>query len=250
MFRYFVCFFALTCCSYFVCANDIHSDLREEQDIYGKIFNAPLLISGNSKATSVSSLYGQKPLIVALVFTRCYGICNPFLLQLKENIGQIPSNSGFNILIVSFDPRDDLNDMANLAKQYRLENNNQWNFAVTDSINALIKSISFNPKWDSITKQFDHDALLVGINTNGLITKKLLGIRTANDIKMLISSIHNVFTPSYRLPTKSNIFSCFNYDPKTQTNRPGLGLLFVALPAIITFLIVIIIVVKSKRATL
>lgn len=250
MFRYFVCFFALTCCSYFVCANDIHSDLREEQDIYGKIFNAPLLISGNSKATSVASLYGQKPLIVALVFTRCYGICNPFLLQLKENIGQMQNNSDFNILIVSFDPRDDLNDMANLAKQYRLENNNQWNFAVTDSINALIKSISFNPQWDSTSKQFDHDALLAGINTNGLITKKLLGIRTANDIKMLISSIHNVFTPSYRLPTKSNIFSCFNYDPKTQTNRPGLGLLFVALPAIITFLIVIIIVVKSKRTTL
>lgn len=249
MFRYFICFFALTCCSYFVCAKNIHADFREEQNIYGKIFNAPLQISGSSKATSVESLYSQKPLIIALVFTRCYGICNPFLLQLKENIKHIQNNSDFNILVVSFDPRDDLNDMSNLAKQYRLENNSQWKFAVTDSIDALIKSISFNPKWDSTSKQFDHDALLVGINTNGLITKNLLGIRTANDINMLISSIHNVFTPSYRLPTKSNIFSCFNYDPKTQTNRPGLGLLFVALPAIITFLIVFIIVVKSKRAT-
>jgi len=76
----------------------------------------------------------------------------------------------------------------------------------------------------------------------------LLGIRTVDDLQLMIRSIHNVFIPSYRLPTKSNIFSCFNYDPKTQTNRPGLGLLFVALPAIITFLIVIIIVIKSKRA--
>jgi len=248
MFRYFICFFTLACFSFFVYANDNHSELREEQNIYGKIYNAPLHLSGSSKVTSVESLYSRKPLILALVFTRCYGICNPYLLQLSENIKQLQSNTDFTVLVVSFDPRDNLKDMTNLAKQYKLENNRQWNFATTDSINEFINSIGFNPKWDSVTQQFDHDALLVGVNEKGLITKNLLGIRNADDLQMMIRSIHNVFIPSYRLPTKSNIFSCFNYDPKTQTNRPGLGLLFVALPAIITFLIVIIIVIKSKRA--
>lgn len=247
MFRYFVCFFALTCFSFLGYANDNHSDFREEQNLYGKIYNAPLGIVGNNKVSSVEELYNQKPLILALVFTRCYGICNPFLLQLSENIKHLQSNSDFNILVISFDPRDNLQDMTNLSKQYGLENNLQWNFAITDSIDAFINSIGFIPKWDSVIKQFDHDALLVGVNEKGLITKNLLGIRIVEDVHKMISSINNVFTPSYRLPTKSNIFSCFNYDPKTQTNRPGLGLLFVALPAIITFLIVTIIVIKSKR---
>ena len=46
MFRYFVCFFALTCFSFLGYANDNHSDFREEQNLYGKIYNAPLGIDG------------------------------------------------------------------------------------------------------------------------------------------------------------------------------------------------------------
>ncbi|MBP9056494.1 MAG: hypothetical protein KBF69_08900, partial [Saprospiraceae bacterium] len=49
--------------------------------------------------------------------------------------------------------------------------------------------------------------------------------------------IYNSFTPTHQLPNKNRLFSCFNYDPKTGKNTPGLGLLFIALPAILTIFI-------------
>ncbi len=212
--------------------------LEEESNIYEKIYNAPLKTTGYQNPASIGSLYNQKPLLLALVFTRCAGICNPFLLQLKENLQFNEKYGSFNILVLSFDPRDIKEDMRLLAGRYGLENDKQWIFAITDSIENLNQSISFFPVWDSVSNQFDHDALLVGINNEGYITKKLIGIRRGHDLDLLISSVQNAFSPTYRLPGRTALFSCFNYNPKTGKNTPGLGLLFIALPAILTVFII------------
>ncbi len=227
------------------------SDLREEENIYEQIYNAPLkLIDG--KSTTVLQLAEKKPLILALIFTRCSGICSPYLLQLKENIKSQSADATkpFNVLVLSFDSEDSVADMVNLAKRFELLDDNNWHFAITDSITGLIKSVGFHPVWNDNIKQFDHDALLVGINTQGFIIKKLLGMRGESDVALLIESINNEFIPTYRLPGKSSLFSCFNYDPKTGKNTPGLGLLFIALPALIAMLLLfgIRFVVRSKSS--
>ena len=128
--------------------------------------------------------------------------------------------------------------MMQLARWLNLENNKQWLFATTRDIEKLNLSVGFHPTWDSTRSQFDHDALLVGINKEGYITKKLIGLRNQNDLGLLISSVNDVFSPSYRLPGKNLLFSCFNYNPETGKNKPGLGLLFLTLPPVITLLIV------------
>lgn len=214
-------------------------DLREEINVYEQLYDAPLhLINGEN--SSIRQLASNKPLIIALIFTRCSGICSPLLLQLRENLKNTPidDNSQFTVLVVSFDPRDSLKDMIWMAGRFGLVDNNDWRFAVTDSINQLISSIGFNPVWDDKSQQFDHDALLVGVNSEGYITKKLIGMRDEHEIGLLISSINNIYLPTYRLPGSNNLFSCFNYDPRTGKNKPGLGLLFIALPALISFSLV------------
>ena len=222
------------------------SAFKEESNIYKKVYNAPLKIVGK-ESLELHELYSQKPLILALVFTRCSGVCNPFLLQLKENIQFKKRERDFNVLVLSFDPRDNIEDLQSLAQRYDLEINEQWLFATTDSIKALNESIGFYPVWDSITNQYDHDALLVGINNEGYITKKLIGIREGHDLDLLIDSVNNVFSPTYQLPNKNMLFSCFNYDPKTGKNKFGLGLLFIALPAILTVLLLLSINFMVRR---
>jgi cytochrome oxidase Cu insertion factor (SCO1/SenC/PrrC family) len=219
-------------------AQTTSAGLKEETNIYNKIYDAPLNI-GAEKQLAFHELYARKPLLLALVFTRCSGVCNPFLLRLKENLQFKNKNDSFNVLVLSFDPRDSLGDMELLAERFGLENDNQWIFGVTDSIENLNQSIGFAPVWDSVSKQFDHDALLVGINSEGYITKKLIGIRQGHDMDLLIASVNNVFSPTYRLPNKNMLFSCFNYDPKTGKNKLGLGLLFIALPAVLTVLLLL-----------
>lgn len=210
--------------------------LKEESNIYQKIFDSPLSLVGENQM-AFHELYSGKPLLLALIFTRCTGICTPFLIQLKENL-QFKTDS-FNVLVLSFDPHDQLEDMELLAERLELNSNKNWYFGIADSISQLNNSINFFPVWDSTKNQFDHDALLVGINNQGFITKKLIGIRQGHDLDLMVASISNIFSPTYRLPTKNNLFSCFNYDPATGKNTPGLGLLFIALPAVVAFLLLI-----------
>lgn len=224
------------------------AEMKEEANIYKKIYDAPLSLAGGQQFV-FHELYSGKPLLMALIFTRCSGVCNPFLLQLSENL-QLKDNS-FNVLVLSFDPRDSVNDMELLAKNLGLANNKQWMFGTTNRIDELNKSISFYPIWDSVKNQYDHDVLLVGINNEGFITKKLIGLRQGHDLDLLIASVNNVFSPTYRLPSKNKLFSCFNYDPATGKNTPGLGLLFIALPAIITVVILVFVsyFVRNKEKT-
>jgi cytochrome oxidase Cu insertion factor (SCO1/SenC/PrrC family) len=213
-------------------------DLKEEANIYDKVLDASLITSQEIKLP-LSQLYKEKPVLLALIFTRCAGICNPFLFQLKENL-QFKINAGeFTVLVLSFDPRDTREDMLLLSEGLNLDNNEQWIFATTTDIEELNQSVGFNPVWDNARAQYDHDALLVGINKEGYITKKLIGLRNSQDLRLLISSVNDIFSPSYRLPNNNQLFSCFNYNPQTGKNTPGLGMLILALPAIITLLLVV-----------
>lgn len=240
MFKHII--FTFIILSFFFCrltvAQIASTGLEEETNIYDRVYDAKLSINGEDDRT-ITQLCSSKPVLLALIFTRCSGICNPFLMQLKENL-QFKNNFGeFSILVLSFDPRDTQEDMMQLARQLNLENNKQWLFATTQDIEKLNLSVGFHPTWDSTRSQFDHDALLVGINKEGYITKKLIGLRNQNDLGLLISSVNDVFSPSYRLPGKNLLFSCFNYNPETGKNTPGLGLLILALPAIITLLLLL-----------
>ncbi|MDP2339005.1 MAG: hypothetical protein Q8N05_21635 [Bacteroidota bacterium] len=210
---------------------------KEDANIYEKVCDASITINKGVNLT-LSQLYNEKPVLLALIFTRCSGICNPFLLQLKENLQFKISAGEFTVLVLSFDPRDTREDMELLSERLGLENNEQWLFATTGDIEKLNQSVGFNPVWDSTRSQYDHDALLVGINKDGYITKKLIGLRNRQDLAQMINSVNNIFSPSYRLPNKNLLFSCFNYNPETGKNTPGLGLLFLALPAIVALLLV------------
>lgn len=209
-------------------------DWREEQDVYKKIDNASLrLMDGDT--IHLHQLIEERPLVVAFIFTRCSGVCYPFLLQLKDQLNQYSQSSDLNVLVVSFDPWDTIEDMKRMASFLQLEDEPQWKFAVTSDIEKLTASVSFYPVWNKLIQQFDHDALLVGVNTSAYITKKLYGLGDKKDFELLMMSIKNDFIVTYRMSTANKIFSCFNYDPKTGKRTLGPGLLFIALPSVITF---------------
>lgn len=210
---------------------------KEEDNIYTKIYDAPIVDTKSGDSASLLQIVHQQPAILALVFTRCTGVCNPLLLQLHEQLEWNALNKNCKIIVASFDPRDSVDDMKYYAEKLGLEMNERWFFVRTDCIDELNASIGFIPIWDRIRQQYDHDALLVGLNTDGYITKKLIGLRNSHDLELLISSTHNIYTPTYRIPTEDMLFSCFNFDPKTGKSTPGWGLIFIALPAVLTALI-------------
>jgi len=213
-------------------------NLDEETDIYEPVADIKVM-TGEGKV-NLSEIYRRQPLILALVYTRCSGVCNPFLLSLKESAESLNSGPEFTVLVLSFDPRDDVHDMQKMAGRFKLDERPSWKFGVSREIDALNRSVGFNPVWDVVKRQFDHDALLVGINKKGLIVKKLIGLRDQAALAAMIREINNVFTPSYPLPDNKRIFSCFKFDPATGKNSPGSGLLILSLPAAVTLLLVLV----------
>lgn len=207
----------------------------EELGVREKIYNATLITTDSSVIT-LQSLYDEKPVIVALVFSRCTGICYPFLLKLKENLDILNVKESIRVVVISFDPRDKREDMARMASFYELNTNPNWIFTVTTEIDSLIKSAYFYPKWNEQTGQFDHDGLLIGLNRDGTIVKKLLGFRTAVDVMFLLRSMQNIFRTSYKLPGKDSMFSCFRFDPETGEAQPGLGFLLLVIPSLLTII--------------
>ncbi|MFA5300257.1 MAG: SCO family protein, partial [Lutibacter sp.] len=103
------------------------ADFKEEANIYDKIYDIPLTIAGEQQL-AFHELYSGKPLLLALVFTRCTGVCSPFLLKLKQNLQFKNKDNSFNVLVLSFDPRDNIKDMELMAKRFGLEDNKQWLF--------------------------------------------------------------------------------------------------------------------------
>jgi len=220
-----------------------HTDYNysEEKNIYAQVSNVDIITStGRSK---LSDIYTQTPVIIAFIYTRCTGICSPFLTELSQDISisSKEAKQNFKVLVVSFDTADKIEDMQKLAARYRLENNNHWIFAITPQVDLLCKSVSFYPVWDSIRKQFDHEALLNGINKDGFIVKRLTGISTTNKIQTLIKQLNGAFVASYQLPRNNSLFSCFTYNPSTGEKRISLGLILLIAPFILSLLIVFLI---------
>ena len=204
----------------------------EEENLYSKI--ADIHIESNHGMQTISSLYAQSPLIIAFVFTRCAGICNPMISNLDEQIRLIQPKEKYKVLVLSFDSTDVLRDMHRFAKQFMLESNQQWIFATTRQIETLKKSINFWPVWDSARQQFGHDALLVGVNEHGIIKKKLIGMNRTEEFKLMLKEINNQYVLSYPLPNKNRIFSCFNYNVSTGKRTIAPGMIIMLMPAFFT----------------
>lgn len=220
-------------------------NFSEESKLYTKI--ADIKLNTTRGEVMLSDLYVKSPVILTLIFTRCVGICSPFLNSLSEDMDNLNAKENYKVLVISFDPLDEVSDMERMAKRYEREDDPQWVFAVTDNIAELNESIGFYPVWDSTRQQFDHDALLVGINGNGYIVRKLTGIRGPDALMGVIREINNEFVLSYPLPRENMIFSCFTYDPATGKKKPSLGLLILVLPGILTLLMIALLSLKKQQ---
>lgn len=216
----------------------------EEKNIYDQIADIKLTTLSGQK--SLSEIYGASPVLLALVFTRCTGVCNPFILRLYEDLKILRTDDKYTVLVMSFDPRDNIDDMKHFARRYGLQDNDQWIFGVTNQIAKMNNLIAFYPQWDEAKQQFDHEALLTGINREGYIIKKLTGIRHQADLALMLKEINGRFIPSYPLPTANTSFSCFTYNPTTGENTPSVGLIVLMSPLFITLLIVFIVFLGAQ----
>src|SRR5262249_9891104 len=139
--------------------------------------------------------FGQKPAIVTMVYYTCPMLCSQVLAGLTAAMNGLRDfNVGreFNIITVSFDPRDTpqaaLENKDRYLKRYRRAGSDQgWHFLVgrKDQINALAQALGFRYAWDEESQQYAHASGIMLLTPEGHIAQYYYGIEYApHDIRL------------------------------------------------------------------
>ena len=210
----------------------VASVLPDESRYANLVFPDIVAHSLQAPRLQLSEIWRDKPILLTLVFTRCAGICSPFLMSLKSAADAIGgAGSDYRVVVLSFDPQDTPADMAALAKHIGVSSNSDWIFGTSTAaeIEGIAQSTGFWFRWDAERGQFDHPAMLIGVRT-GRIARLLVGgdvlpVR----LKEVVDELRGEFVPAYPLPGKA-LFRCFQYDPAVRRFKPDWGFLLLLLP--------------------
>lgn len=199
----------------------------------------------------LSQVWQRRPLLVALVFARCAEICPPFPRSFAEAVRTVGGTGrDYDVVVLSFDPRDTVKDMAALAERHGLADAPGWTFGVTSASEArsLARSVGFWIRWDPERELYDHPALLAAID-HGRVVRLLVGATVPpRRLREVVWELRRDLVSTYPLPSEKVLFRCFGYDPRTGGVTLEWGLLLLLAPGLFTVVCTVWIFRGSRRA--
>ena len=165
--------------------------------------------------------FGQKPLILNLVYFTCPMLCGEELSGLESALRVLKFDIGkeFDVITVSFDPKDTPEAAAKKKEQFlkrykRPGAEKGWHFLVgqQDAIDAIAKATGFEYEYDPKTGQFAHTTAIMVLTPQGRIAQYYMGIEYApKDLRLgLVEAsqkrIGNV--------VDELLLYCYHYDPE------------------------------------
>src|SRR5579862_1120216 len=174
------------------------------------------------KAVRLGDFFGQKPIVLSLVYFECPALCTEVLNGQLQTMKSISLNLGkdFEAVTVSFEPKD----TPALAKakrdvyagQYgRPGAADHWHFLTGEqkSIDALTQAVGFHYAYDSAGRQYGHAAAIMVLTPDGRIDRYFYGVEyPARDVRLGLVEASQGKIGS---PTDHALLYCYQYDPTT-----------------------------------
>ena len=207
-----------------------------ETGLVSRLLPNVLLTTSTGARTSLAHIARERPLLLTFVFTRCAGICSPFLRSWRAADRRLGRGDAYARVVISFDPRDTASDMAMLAHHMELEEEGaDWTFAVAEpaDVRRLARAVGFWWKWDERLQQFDHPALLAAVRDGRLVRLLVGGSMTVARLDELVREMSGEFVRSYPLPGRV-LFRCVQYNAATGQTSLDWGFAILLLPPLIT----------------
>lgn len=203
----------------------------EMRALYSTIPALGLTLS-DGRRTTLDALARERPVVLTLFFARCPMVCRPYVRQLAAAAARVGgAGTDFQVVAVSFDPRDDLASLREFAGSLGLDLAPGWSFAVAeaDELRSAADRLGFWYSRDPTTGSFDHTTSVVGI-AHGRVIDAIAGngIDTAR-FAALASTLRGEPWRSAR-SARTAAFRCFTFDPATGLARPDWGMLVLAAP--------------------
>jgi protein SCO1 len=164
----------------------------------------------------------DKPTVLTLNYFRCTGICSPLLNGVAEVIPKTGAVAGkdFQILTVSFDPRDNP-EIAGLKKNNYVTQlgpafpPSAWRFLTGDpaSTKRLADSVGF--RFQKVQNDYVHPGAIMILSPDGKVTRYMYGIKFLPfDLKMALLEA----AQGRPGPTINKLLQlCYSYDPAGRT---------------------------------
>jgi protein SCO1 len=163
-----------------------------------------------------------KPVILAPVYYRCPMLCTQILTGLASSLKAVSLDPGkdFEILAVSFDPKDTTETAFNKKQMYlkrygRPNTANGWHLLTGDQANitALMDTIGYHYKYDPATDQFAHASGVMVVTPEGRLSKYFYGVEySPRDVRLgLVEASKNKIGNA----VDQILLFCYHYDPAT-----------------------------------
>jgi protein SCO1/2 len=172
------------------------------------------------RTVKLGDYFGSKPVILVLAYFRCPMLCTQVLNGLVQALMDITINVGkeFNVVTVSFDPRDTPVMAAAKKKTYlgryaRPGADAGWHFLTgeQESIHRLTEAVGFRYTYDARNDQFAHASGIMILTLSGRISRYFYDIHySPRDVRLgLVEASENRIGS----PVDQILLYCFHYDP-------------------------------------
>jgi protein SCO1/2 len=176
----------------------------------------------NGKTVQLNEYFGQKPVILTLVYYNCPMLCTQILNGVESGLKELPMDIGkqFNVVTVSIDPTD-THVLASVKQGMytgmygRTGAAQGWHFLTGDEpqIKQLAAAAGFRYAYDPDTKQFAHASAIMILTPEGKISRYLYGIQfPSRDLRLGLVEASEGKIGS---PVDQVLLFCYHYDPHT-----------------------------------
>ncbi|HUJ22309.1 MAG TPA: SCO family protein [Bryobacteraceae bacterium] len=174
----------------------------------------------NGRELPLSAYFGQKPVILALVYYQCPMLCTQILNGLVISLRGMSLESGrdFEVVSVSIDPTETPALAARKKAEYLrryAKSPAGWHFltGAEPQIRQLADAVGFRYAYDPASKQYAHASAIMVLTPGGRLSKYFYGIEYASrDLRLGLveASEEKIGTPVDQL-----LLYCYHYDPHT-----------------------------------
>lgn len=172
-----------------------------------------------NRAVPLRAYFGQKPVVLALVYYNCPNLCSLTLTEMVRGLHRLWFEPGreYEVVVVSFDPSETPQLASEKKSNYgkifgRGSFYSGWHFltGTQDSISRLASAVGFKYRWDEPTHQFVHAGAIMIATPDGKLSRYFYGVRYAPaDLRLALveASQRKIGTPVDEL-----LLFCFHYD--------------------------------------
>jgi protein SCO1/2 len=210
----------------------------------------------HGQTVALSSFFGQKPVILTLVYYQCPMLCTQVLNGLTRSLKDISLNLGkdYEVVTVSIDPTDQpvLADAKHImyAGMYgRPGAVDGWHFLTGEepNIKALAKAVGFRYAYDRASGQYAHPSAIMVLTPDGKISRYFYGISyPSRDLRL---GLIDASAGKIGTPVDAILLYCYHYDP--MTGKYGLIISHVikiaGLITVVAITLLIIILLRQEK---